>query len=68
MPSQSVNRLYLWTLRVLSVGILLSLPGVMLAQQHPGPGEWGDAPEGAPAYPALGIAGAFPTCFGGPSG
>jgi len=25
-------------------------------------GEWGDAPEGAIAYPALGVIGAFPTC------
>jgi hypothetical protein len=30
---------------------------------HPGYGEWGDAPEGYDAYPALGVAGEFPTCF-----
>jgi hypothetical protein len=32
------------------------------------PPEMGDAPEGAPAYPDLGVAGRFPTCIGGPSG
>ena len=31
-------------------------------------GEWGDAPEGVVAYPALGVLGMFPTCFGGPVG
>jgi len=32
-------------------------------------GEYGDAPEGALAYPASGINGAFPTCYGsGPAG
>lgn len=36
--------------------------------QNPGPGDWGDAPEGALAYPSLGVAGLFPTCFGGPAG
>jgi len=31
-----------------------------VAQQD---GEWGDAPEGALAYPSLGVIGAFPTCL-----
>jgi hypothetical protein len=32
-------------------------------------GEWGDAPEGAIAYPSLGVIGAFPTCMNaGPGG
>ena len=35
---------------------------------NPGTGDWGDAPEGAVAYPSLGVVGQFPTCFGGPSG
>ena len=35
---------------------------------NPGPGDWGDAPEGVDAYPSLGVVGQFPTCFGGPSG
>lgn len=48
--------------------LLAAAPLVAEAQPHPGPGEWGDAPEGAPAYPALGIAGQFPTCYGGPVG
>lgn len=30
---------------------------------HPGLGDWGDAPEGQSAYPSLGVAGQFPTCF-----
>ena len=48
--------------------LLLCLPGLVFAQIPPGPGDYGDAPEGAPAYPTLGITGLFPTCFGGPSG
>lgn len=33
------------------------------------PGEYGDAPEGVPAYPYLGVIGSFPTCKdAGPSG
>ncbi|HMB68745.1 MAG TPA: FlgD immunoglobulin-like domain containing protein, partial [bacterium] len=35
---------------------------------HPGPGDWGDAPEGALAYPSIGVVGLFPSCFGGPAG
>lgn len=31
-------------------------------------GDYGDAPEGAPAYPWIGIVGKFPTCFGGAYG
>ena len=30
--------------------------------------DYGDAPEGAPAYPSLGVLGQFPTCRSGPSG
>ncbi|MFN8176824.1 MAG: T9SS type A sorting domain-containing protein [bacterium] len=44
------------------------LPEPSFAQANPGPGDWGDAPEGALAYPATGVTGLFPTCFGGPSG
>jgi hypothetical protein len=53
---------------VLLMAPLILIPFSALAQPHPGLGEWGDAPEGNPAYPALGIAGQFPTCFGGPAG
>lgn len=58
---------------VVSLAILLLcglLAGVALAGGggYPGPGEWGDAPEGVDAYPSLGVIGLFPTCFGGPAG
>ncbi|MBK7670525.1 MAG: hypothetical protein IPJ24_03890 [bacterium] len=56
------------TLAILCLLCLVFVQVDARAQQHPGPGEWGDAPEGAPAYPALGVAGGFPTCFGGPAG
>ncbi|MCB9854638.1 MAG: hypothetical protein H6818_03040 [Phycisphaerales bacterium] len=37
--------------------------------EHPDEFEFGDAPEDAPAYPWMGVLGAFPTCvLGGPSG
>lgn len=49
-------------------GILAAAGTVTLAQIPNDPGEFGDAPEGAPAYPNLGIAGGFPTCLGGPAG
>jgi hypothetical protein len=68
MSSQPACRSQFGTIRVLFAAVLLLLPGLAPAQNPPGPGEWGDAPEGAPAYPALGIAGQFPTCFGGPAG
>lgn len=56
------------SVRVLSFAFLL-VPGIALAGGgHPGPGDWGDAPEGVLAYPASGVGGAFPTCFGGPAG
>ncbi|MBK6900487.1 MAG: T9SS type A sorting domain-containing protein [bacterium] len=38
------------------------------AQPFPTIGDYGDAPDGIPAYPWLGILGEYPTCFGGPSG
>lgn len=36
----------------------------LLKISAPGLGEWGDAPEDAPAYPSMGVVGAFPTCLG----
>ena len=63
-----------WTVVAIALACLLTAgalsPGApaALAQPAPLPGEYGDAPEGAPAYPALGVAGQFPTCFGGPAG
>jgi hypothetical protein len=52
--------------------VLCLAPAAARAQLCQGPfavdPEWGDAPEGAQAYPDLGIPGVFPTCFGGPSG
>ncbi|MBZ0269514.1 T9SS type A sorting domain-containing protein, partial [bacterium] len=47
--------------------MLLPFGARPVAAQNPGPGDWGDAPEGAIAYPALGVGGLFPTCFGGPA-
>ncbi|MBN2171263.1 MAG: hypothetical protein JW819_08090 [Candidatus Krumholzibacteriota bacterium] len=45
------------------VGIMVALLALVaapaIAQDE---GEWGDAPEGAMAYPSLGIIGNFPTC------
>jgi hypothetical protein len=53
-----------------AVTALLALgpPREANAQPYPGPGDWGDAPEGQVAYPSLGVPGLFPTCYGGPSG
>jgi len=45
---------------------LLASP--LCAQPIPTIGDYGDAPDGIPAYPWLGILGEFPTCFGGASG
>jgi hypothetical protein len=52
-----------WTAMILAIALLaISLPAATLAQPMD-PYEYGDAPEGAVAYPALGVFGAFPTCF-----
>ncbi|MBU2501174.1 T9SS type A sorting domain-containing protein [bacterium] len=49
--------------------LILTATGVASAQDPPvDPGEFGDAPEGAIAYPSLGVGGLFPTCKGGPAG
>jgi FlgD Ig-like domain len=53
------------------VALAMTLAAVPARSQCPIPNpdaEMGDAPEGAPAYPDLGVAGRFPTCIGGPSG
>jgi FlgD Ig-like domain/GEVED domain len=55
-------------LLLLPVLLLALLPAPAAAQINPGPGDWGDAPEGVVAYPSLGVIGNFPTCFGGPAG
>ncbi|NNE08282.1 MAG: hypothetical protein HKN20_06935 [Gemmatimonadetes bacterium] len=52
-------------LTILLLGAITALPGVVSAQQQ---GDYGDAPEGAIAYPGLGVVGTFPTCIGGPAG
>lgn len=42
---------------------------LMVAEDAAFDGDYGDAPEGALAYPSLGVNGAFPTCYGaGPAG
>jgi hypothetical protein len=46
---------------LLTVGLLVGPAAAQLV--HPGVGEWGDAPEGNLAYPALGVIGSFPTLF-----
>ncbi len=49
--------------------LILAVTGTVFAQDPPvDPGEFGDAPEGAIAYPSLGVGGLFPTCKGGPAG
>ncbi len=49
---------------LLPICLLLLATGELHAQPvHPGPGEWGDAPEGNVAYPSLGVTGMFPTLF-----
>lgn len=52
---------------LLSAVLLALLPAPAAAQVDPGPGDWGDAPEGVIAYPSLGVIGLFPTCLGGPA-
>ncbi len=52
---------------IIAIALLLST-GIAWAQHNPLEGEWGDAPEGALAYPSLGVVGYFPTCYGGPVG
>jgi len=47
---------------------ILSLMGVQSPALGDADPELGDAPEGAIAYPSLGINGEFPTCLGGPAG
>lgn len=47
-------------LSVLLVGVALALSPLEAIAQS---GDWGDAPEGALAYPHLGVLGQFPTCF-----
>lgn len=51
-----------------SLLVFLAAPGTFAQGGNPGPGDWGDAPEGAIAYPSLGVGGLFPSCFGGPAG
>ncbi len=48
---------------------LLQRQGYIHVDPVPLPGDYGDAPEGAIAYPATGVVGAFPTCrASGPAG
>ncbi len=70
-PHPAPDRLLLPLFFLLFTVFLLVIlaPALARAQDvNPGPGDWGDAPEGALAYPSLGVAGQFPTCFGGPAG
>lgn len=67
MPSFNAERMFA---AVLVLGcVLVAAPA--WPQCNPGPffmdPEWGDAPEGAQAYPDLGVPGLFPTCLGGPA-
>lgn len=62
-----------WICAALVATLATALAALPASAQCPPPNpnrppEWGDAPEGAQAYPDLGVAGLFPTCFGGPSG
>ena len=66
MKTQSQITLRWLTAAALLFGLTLAAPAA-LAQVYPGIGEWGDAPEGATAYPSLGVMGLFPTCYGGPA-
>ncbi len=50
-----------WKIGALALLAVLAT-GAANAQQFP-VGEWGDAPEGALAYPATGVIGNFPTCL-----
>jgi hypothetical protein len=50
------------------LALLLLTLGIHAAHAQAGfpTGEWGDAPDGSPAYPWIGVTGQFPTCrFGG---
>lgn len=47
--------------RILACACICFCAGVATAQ--PQPGEYGDAPDGAVAYPSLGVLGNFPTCI-----
>jgi len=43
---------------IMVIGLLVSPATILMAQER----EYGDAPEGATAYPSLGVVGMFPTC------
>lgn len=58
-PRRARRRFHLHLGALLLLGQLPAAP--LLAQ--PDPGEYGDAPEGGPAYPPLGVLGNFPTCI-----
>jgi len=62
-----MNRIVVIFCVAISVCVSLTT-GVALAQPNPGPGDYGDAPEGMLAYPSTGVDGWFPTCVGGPAG
>lgn len=55
---------------VAAFALAAALAAAPAAAQPPPFGDYGDAPEGALAYPSTGTLGSFPTCylFGGPSG
>lgn len=55
------------SLPIVVASLLALLPVEASAQDEPTL-ELGDAPEGAIAYPSLGVNGLFPTCLGGPAG
>lgn len=57
------------TAALLAAWIACGLAASPAPAQYPiDDGEYGDAPEGADAYPNLGVVGGFPTCQGGPAG
>lgn len=56
------------TLAILFAGLVALVLAASPSPAQPPPGDYGDAPEGAPAYPWLGVMGNFPTCFGGAVG
>ncbi len=47
--------------KIVLIAAVLFLSGFILGQAF-AQFDFGDAPEGAPAYPAMGVTGAFPTC------
>lgn len=49
-------------LTVLLLTLLVCVPLATAQPDHQDTGEYGDAPEGALAYPATGVVGMFPTC------